>query len=120
MSDLGDFGVNVQQPVDEDPVTEEETESSREYRNGRCPAISVGERRRCRAPVSRMKEAEPFCGTHGRQHDPWTIDGPAEKLILITGRIDAMSLDELDQDEVGFDLDRIRDAVAAVGGKWER
>lgn len=120
MTDLGDFGVEVQQSVDEDPVVEEESETSREYRNGRCPAISVGERRRCRAPVSRMKDAEPFCGTHGRQHEPWTIDDPAEKLILITGRIDAMSLGELDQEEVSFDLARVRDAVAAVGGEWAR
>jgi len=120
MSDLGDFGVDVQQASNEEPADEKETETSREYRNGRCPAISVGKRRRCRAPVSRMNQARPFCGTHGRQYDPWTIEDSAEKLILITGRLDAMSLDELDQEDVDFDLDRIRDAVAAVGGEWER
>ncbi|MFA1612032.1 hypothetical protein [Halobellus rubicundus] len=115
MSDLTDFGGGVEQPDDHDDHTDDASETAgRSYPNGRCPAIAVGSRKRCRAPVSRMKAAGEFCGTHGRQRDPWTIHDDPEKLILITGELDALSLADLNPDGVDFDLDRIRQAVAAV------
>lgn len=88
MSDLTDFGVDVADPEPE--TAEDEPESAddsprREYRNGRCPAINVGDRHRCRAPVSRMKASDGFCGTHGRARDPWTIHDEPEWLIRVTG-----------------------------------
>lgn len=116
MTDLTDFGVEVS-----DTTTDEsdEPDQSRSYPNGRCPAIATGTRRRCAAPVSRMNATGRFCGTHGRSvTESWSIDDPAEKLILITGELDAMSLDELDPSEVSFDLGRIREAVDAVDGRW--
>lgn len=113
MTDLSDFGVDT--PTADTPTeTPEENSGGRTYRNDRCPAISVGHRGRCKSPVSRMKSAGRFCGTHGRQHDPWTIDDDPEMLILLTGELDALSLDDPDPEDVDFDLGVIREAVAAV------
>lgn len=114
MTDLSAFGVDVPEDDTEDDEPETTTPDRKTYPNGRCPAIATGTRRRCRADVSRMKAAEPFCGTHGRQYNPWTIDDDPEKLILITGRLDSLSLDDLNANEVDFDLDRIKQAVKAV------
>jgi hypothetical protein len=115
MSDLTDFGGGVEQVDESDDHTDDASETTdRSYPNGRCPAIAVGSRQRCRAPVSRMKAADGFCGTHGRQRDPWTIHDEPEELILITGELDALSLADLDPDDADFDLDWIRQAVAAV------
>ena len=86
MTDLSDFGVDVQEPDPVDGQGEEEpTSPSRSYPNGRCPAINRGDRLRCAAPVSRMKDADGFCGTHGRASDPWTIHDEPEWLIRVTG-----------------------------------
>jgi len=117
MSDLTDFGVEIPDgpASDEEEDRDGEVDSSaRTYRNGRCPAINVGDRRRCAAPVSRMKAADGFCGTHRRERDPWTIDSDPEELILLTGELDALSLDQLESHEVDFDLERIRAAVETV------
>ncbi len=115
MSDLTDFGVDV---VDDESTADEGSESEpdvgRSYPRGRCPAISTGTRRRCRSPVSRMKRAGDFCGVHGRDNDPWTIHDDAETLILLTGELDALSLEDLEPGDVDFDLERIRTAVDAV------
>lgn len=119
MSDLSDFGGGVETTETTD-TNEAGSSSTPSFPNGRCPAISVGTRKRCKAATSRMKKAEPYCGTHGRTTDPWDIHMPAEKLILITGELDAMSLDELDGEDVDFDLARITEAVDAVDGRWSR
>lgn len=121
MTDLSDFGVDVSEPdEDTNDRRDEDSTTRRSYPNGRCPAISVGTRRRCASPTSRMKATGRYCGTHGRgMNDPWSIDDPAEKLILVTGELDAMSLDELDADEVDFDLHRIQEAVETVDGGWD-
>jgi hypothetical protein len=121
VSDLSDFGGGIERDdtIDDD-TTKNVSTSTPNFPNGRCPAISVNSRVRCRAPTSRMKEADPYCGTHGRTHDPWDINAPAEKLILITGELDATSLDELDDEDVDFDLGRIIEAVEAVDGRWSR
>lgn len=108
MTSLGDFGVDL------DNSTDTNDSSGRTYRNGRCPAIAVGTRQRCKSPRSRMNAAEPFCGSHAREHEPWTIHDDPETLILVTGGLDALSLDDLEPEDVDFDLGRIREAVAAV------
>lgn len=87
MTDLSDFGVDVQEPEPE-PAGEPEGQEQpgpNYHRNGRCPAINRGDRQRCRAPVSRMNDADGFCGTHGRASDPWTIHDEPRWLIRVTG-----------------------------------
>lgn len=121
MSDLSDFGGGVEATGDDVNDTDDSEEAQRPtYRNGRCPAIAIGSRERCRSPISRMTDADGFCGTHGRYRDPWSIDDPVEKLILATGELDALSLDEVDAGAVDFDVKRIKRAVEAVDGRWER
>lgn len=118
MTDLSDFGVG--DPDDTDDEADESTADNSEefhapsYPRGRCPAITAKSRKRCKAPVSRMKAAGEMCGVHGRESDPWTIHDDPETLILLTGGLDSLSLADLDPDDVDLDLDRIRDALAAV------
>jgi hypothetical protein len=86
MTDLGDFGVDIHEPKNEDEPGEDSNSSSRRsYPNGRCPAINVGDRQRCSSPVSRMNTADGFCGTHGRQYESWTIHDTPTWLIKVTG-----------------------------------
>lgn len=121
MTDLSDFGVDVEDPASNEPAeASDDASTSRQYRNGRCPAITTDGRRRCAAPVSRMKDADGYCGTHGRQHDPWSIHSDPETLILLTGRIDALSLSDVAPEAVDFDLDAVRNAVHAIHGLEER
>lgn len=147
MTDLSDFGVDVQEAegVDGNEGGEEHTSTSRSYPNGRCPAINVGDRNRCAAPVSRMKDSGEFCGVHGRAADPWTIHDEPRWLIRVTGakaaRCRAVKLDgdrctnscgpleyfcgthegwpheTVDNLEQGeLDVELIRDAVESVAG----
>lgn len=119
MTDLSDFGVDVgDASSSESSETSDDatTTTSRQYRNGRCLAITTTGRRRCASPISRMNAAGEYCGTHGRQHDPWSIHDDPETLILVTGGIDALSLSDVDASEVDFDLEAVRDAVHAIHG----
>lgn len=115
---LSKFGIRVNdEPEDEsepDDDSEPEASSTRRYPNGRCPALAITHRGRCRAPVSRMNNADGFCGAHARERNPWTIHGDPEELILLTGRLDVATLGALDQEDVDFDVERIREAVEAV------
>lgn len=145
--DLSDFGVDVD---DEPEETSEASDASNTsdtpgYPNGRCPAINTGDRQRCRSAVSRMKDADGFCGTHGRARDPWTIDDSPRWLVKVTGsraaRCRALKLggdrctnacgplehfcgthddwphDTVDELEDGeIDVDRIREAISAIEG----
>jgi len=87
MVDLSDFGVDVSEaePEPEDEGDRQEQPSPNYHRNGRCPAINFGDRQRCSSPISRMTDADGFCGTHGRANDPWTIHDEPEWLIRVTG-----------------------------------
>lgn len=115
MTDLSDFGVDVETTDPEpDQPDADEGDTGRTYPNGRCPAIATSTRQRCAGNVSRMNAADGFCGVHRRERDPWTIHDHPEKLILVTGELDALSLDEVDPDAVDFDLARVRAAVRAV------
>lgn len=89
MTDLSDFGAGLNREsrfaTEQSATSTGDNDSSKTYQNGRCPALTTGDRRRCRAPVSRMKAADGFCGTHGRQHDPLSIRDDPEWLIRATG-----------------------------------
>lgn len=87
MTDLSDFGVDVQEPQEDahDEPERQEAPGPNYSRNGRCPALTTQERRRCRAPVSRMNDADGYCGTHGRANDPWSIHDEPAWLIRVTG-----------------------------------
>lgn len=88
MTDLSDFGVDVDEPADQpepEPVADQEQDTGPSYPNGRCPAINRGDRHRCASPVSRMKASDGFCGTHGRASDPWSIHDDPDWLIRVTG-----------------------------------
>lgn len=112
MSDLSRWGGGIDRSDDTDE--DDAGTQQRSYRNGRCPGLNTSDRNRCAAPVSRMNAADGFCGTHGRMSEPWTIHDDPEKLIILTGRLDTLDLDDLEPDDVDFDLERIRDAVQAV------
>lgn len=111
MTDLSDWGVEVEEP---EPEEQAEQSSRKNYRSGRCPAISVSSRSRCRGPISRMMRDREFCATHGRQPDPWTIHDDPETLIIVTGGLDCTSLDDLEPEDVDFDLGRIQEALEAL------
>lgn len=113
-TDLTDFGLEEQANHADGGGGEDS--SRRTYRNGRCPAISITTRKRCASSVSRMNAADGFCGVHGREHDPWTIHDDPEALVIVTGGLDCLSLDDLDESDVDFDLGLIRDALGAVDG----
>lgn len=90
MTDLSDFGVDVPDDSGSDDATdtgESQAAPGPNYdRNGRCPALNTGDRTRCTAAVSRMKDAEGFCGVHGRQANSWTIHDNPRFLIRATGQ----------------------------------
>lgn len=86
MTDLSSFGGGIDVDEDEQEAESDEDQGrNRSYPNGRCPAITTDGRRRCRAPVSRMKASDGFCGTHGRASDPWSIHDDPDWLIRVTG-----------------------------------
>lgn len=119
MTDLTDFGVDVADPEPDDEDEGDDGDESADepvYPKGRCPAITSGSRRRCRADVSRMRVTGDLCGTHGRQAHPFRIDDDPETLILVTGDLGVASLEDLDPDDVDFDLPTIREAIEEVTG----
>ena len=87
----------------------------RSYSHGRCRAIVMGSRQRCPEPVSTATHADGVCDYHA-QHNPYRIDDDPERLIVVTGRLGRLFLNDLDPDSVDFDVRRIRDAVSAVTG----
>ena len=85
MSNLSDFGVDVETVDEPEEDTVEESDATEGYPNGRCPAITT-EGRRCQNPVSRMNAADGYCGTHGSANDPLSIDDGPERLVRALGQ----------------------------------
>lgn len=54
--------------------------STKTYPSGRCRAIALAERRRCRNPCARGRR-EGLCATHAAETDPVTIDSDPRTLI---------------------------------------
>lgn len=113
MTDLGDFGVDVDEPEEQETDDKPEKSSNPEYRTGRCRAITVGGDR-CSGSIAgrNISDDDPgLCHMHDIQHRVRTIDDTPMSLIEATSRTPWDRLDELD-----VNADRIRMAVHAIHG----
>lgn len=95
MTDLTTFGVEVDEPEDNDETSSggNSYDAGRDYRMPRCRGITT-DGVRCRSPCSDL-ETE-LCHTHEMAHDPVTIDDHPVRLIEATARIRFEDLDERD------------------------
>ena len=113
MADLGDFGVDVDDPDEQESDDESEASSNPEYRTGRCRAITF-QGNRCSGSVAgrNISDDDPdLCHMHDIKHSVRTIDDSPVDLIEATSRKFFDNLDDLD-----VDADRIRMAVHAIHG----
>ena len=92
MTDLSEFGVDVEDEEAEESTEETASSSgtgngdSHQYRRGRCRAIAGGTRR-CRSPCS----DGDLCHTHGLEDDPLTIDSSPVRLVRWLGNVTGRS-----------------------------